>query len=179
MALKSDLLYQDGDYATDRPPVNGLAAARAIAMISYRSPESLNERFSRKRISEVRDTAEHESDDFAIRSWLRFHGDALVTRFDAHSYRVLIDAMDTHDISRHRGNYVDVLRQMTLPVLIGSINSDALYVPNDQLELLRHLPNAELLAIDSSHGHDGFLIDAAGFAGAIDKFLRKIVSSIN
>lgn len=175
MALNSDPLYRDGDYTLDSPPVRGLAAARAIAMVSYRSPQSLDERFSRKKSSEVRDPATHASDDFAVRSWIRFHGDTLVNRFDAHSYRILIDAMDTHDISRDRGDYAEALRQMTLPMLIGSIDSDALYVPNEQLELLRHLPRAELLSIDSVHGHDGFLIDASIFSSSIAAFLQRCV----
>ena len=173
MALNSDPLYREGDYTADTPPLRGLAAARAIAMVSYRSPQSLNERFNRRKSTEVREPSEHESDDFAVRSWLRFHGDSLVNRFDAHSYRILIDAMDTHDISRDRGDYFAELKKMTLPTLIGSIDSDALYVSNDQLELLKYLPNAELLTIDSMHGHDGFLIDAASFSNPIKAFLRK------
>jgi homoserine O-acetyltransferase len=174
MALNSDPHYRNGDYTPDTSPVRGLAAARAIAMISYRSPQSLNERFSRSSMAEMRDSDSHESDEFAVRSWLRFHGDALVNRFDAHSYRILIDAMDTHDLGRDRGEYFGELKNMKIPMLIGSIDSDTLYVASDQIELVRSLPNAELLSIDSVHGHDGFLIDAAGFKTSIQVFLKKI-----
>lgn len=174
MALQSDANYRNGDYRQDAPPTQGLAAARAVAMVSYRSPQSLNERFSRHLLSRTRGEEGHESDDFAVRSWIRFHGDTLVNRFDAHSYRILLDAMDTHDISRGRGDYFTELGKKCTPMLIGSISSDALYVPDDQLELVKYLPNAELLIIPSAHGHDGFLIDVPNFAKKISVFLENI-----
>jgi homoserine O-acetyltransferase len=172
MALQSDPNYRNGDYSQDALPTEGLAAARAVAMVSYRSPQSLNKRFSRHLLSHTRGEEAHESDDFAVRSWIRFHGSALVNRFDAHSYRILLDAMDTHDIARGRGEYFNILEQMQLPMLIGSISTDALYVPEDQLELVRYCPNAKLVAIESTHGHDGFLIDASSFANQVDAFLK-------
>jgi homoserine O-acetyltransferase len=132
-------------------------------MISYRSPCSMEQRFGR-----TSDT----SGQFAVNSWLKFHGAALVERFDAHSYRILLDAMDTHDLARDRGEYEQVLKAMTIPVLIGTIDSDTLYVSTDQYELARNLPNAQLLQIDSHHGHDGFLIDAEKFSLGIHQFLN-------
>ncbi len=166
MALQADPRYQGGHYPPDDPPLQGLAAARAIAMVGYRSTCSLDTRFGRL-------PASGEADGFAVRDWLRFHGESLVARFDAHSYRMLIDAMDTHDLARGRGNYPEVLAAMRLPVLIGSIASDALYQPHEQIELVRLLPQAQMLAIDSLHGHDGFLIDAPAYAKELAAFLSR------
>jgi homoserine O-acetyltransferase len=166
MALEADPRYRGGRYAREDPPLCGLAAARAMAMVGYRSPCSLQRRFDRR--------CGQDGQPFAVREWLRFHGAALVDRFDAHSYRVLLDAMDTHDLARGRGDYAQVLGAMRLPALIGSIASDALYLPHEQFELVRLLPNAELLQIDSPHGHDGFLIDAQAFAGELAEFLSRV-----
>ncbi len=166
MALAADPRYRDGHYAPEDPPLQGLAAARAMAMVGYRSACALGQRFDRR--------ASQAGPAFAVQEWLRFHGAALVDRFDAHSYRLLLDAMDTHDLSRGRGEYAEVLGAMTLPVLVGSIASDALYVPQEQFELVRLLPSAELLQIDSTHGHDGFLIDAAAFADDLGDFLLRV-----
>lgn len=143
----------------------GLAAARAIAMISYRSSVSLGRRFGRARAPEPQA-------GYAAAGWLRRHGDRLVDRFDADSYRCLLDAMDSHDVGRGRGAYEDVLREIHQPVLIGSIASDVLYPLAEQLELLRLLPRAQLLQIDSLHGHDGFLIDAQRFEAELRRFIR-------
>ncbi|THF67589.1 homoserine O-acetyltransferase [Pseudothauera nasutitermitis] len=172
-ALAADPKYRDGHYDPADPPRAGLAAARTVAMVSYRSAASLGERFGRSTGAEAFGERAHSPDELAARGWLRHHGQALVERFDAHSYRVLIDAMDTHDLGRGRGGYEQALRAIRQPVLVGSIASDTLYVPADQHELARLSPRAELLTIDSVHGHDGFLIDAADFHDALLDFRQR------
>jgi homoserine O-acetyltransferase len=164
IALQADPRYRDGRYPPGDPPQQGLAAARAIAMVGYRSPASLERRFGR---------TSNLDGKFAVNAWLQFHGGALVDRFDAHSYRLLLDAMDTHDLARGRGDYAQVLQTMKLPIMIGSISSDALYVPSDQYELAHGLPLARLVQIDSDQGHDGFLIDAEQFAPELRRFLDQ------
>ena len=163
LALAADPKYRDGDYDPLDPPVAGLAAARAIGMATYRSPQSLGQRFGRRPGDEVFGAHADRPKDFAVKGWLRHHGRLLVDRFDANSYRVLLDAMDSHDLARQRGDFETVLRGIRQPVLVGSIGSDGLYVPSDQRELARLIPGASYLEIDSDHGHDGFLIDAAVF----------------
>ncbi len=177
MALEADPRYRGGHYPPDDPPLQGLAAARAMAMVGYRSACSLGLRFGRQP-SRGDDAGQGSSaingaGGYAVRNWLRFHGASLVERFDAHSYRVLIDAMDTHDLARGRGSYAEVLGAMQLPALIGSIASDALYLPDDQIDLLRLLPRAQMLSIDSPHGHDGFLINAGAYAKELAAFLSR------
>lgn len=162
MALATDPRYRNGAYALDEPPVDGLAAARAIAMISYRSPLSLSQRFG---------DDGRRAEPASVNAWLRHHGQSLVERFDANSYRTLLDAMDSHDLGRGRGGYEVALRRLWQPTLIVSIDSDALYVPAEQQELARLLPDARLLAVPSTHGHDGFLIDADEFAPALRDFV--------
>ena len=173
LALAADPRYRDGDYDPRDPPRAGLAAARAIAMATYRSPRSLDERFGRRSGHAVFGADSDVPDDYAVNGWLRHHGRSLTERFDANSYRILIDALDTHDLARGRGDYEAVLRAIRQPVLVGSIDTDGLYVPSDQWELVRLIPNATLLAIDSVHGHDGFLIDAARFHDALLEFKSR------
>ncbi|WP_298621581.1 homoserine O-acetyltransferase [uncultured Zoogloea sp.] len=168
LALAADPKYRDGRYPPADPPVAGLAAARAMAMVSYRSPGALASRFSRN------GDAQYSTGDGTVQGWLRHHGQALTRRFDANSYRVLLDAMDTHDLGRGRGGCGAALANLHQPVLVGSVTSDALYVPEDQFELATLLPRATLVAIDSPHGHDGFLIDAARFEPALRRFTAGI-----
>jgi homoserine O-acetyltransferase/O-succinyltransferase len=176
LALAADPRYRNGDYDPRDPPRAGLAAARAIAMATYRSPGSLTGRFGRLRGADVVGQGCEAQGDFAVNTWLRHHARTLVERFDANSYRVLLDAMDTHDLARRRGDD-EVLRRVRQPVLVGSIDTDALYVPADQYELARLLPDAKLLAIDSPHGHDGFLIDAARFQADLLAFKQQIADA--
>lgn len=163
LTLQTDPFFRQGRYHPDQPPQRGLAAARALAMLSYRSPESLNQRCSRQTAGERFGHKASHPDDFAARAWLRHHGTSFVQRFDANSYLTLLDAMDSHDLGRERGSYEAALASVRQPVLIGSILNDGLYIPAEQQELARLIPQARLLTIESLHGHDGFLINASRF----------------
>jgi homoserine O-acetyltransferase/O-succinyltransferase len=151
LAITADQKFQNGDYALDDPPNAGLGAARAIAMATYRSSASLNQRFDRNH---------DENNNFSSQSWLRHHAKNLVQRFDANSYLRLINAMDTHDVGVTRDGTYQALQKITQKTLLISIHSDVLYPPSDQFDLLEQLPNAKLAMLPSVHGHDGFLIDA-------------------
>lgn len=174
LALRADARFADGDYAPDNPPRAGLAAARAIAMVSYRSAASVSERFARADGREIFAGRAQAPDDYAVRNWLRYHGAALAERFDANSYVCLIDAMDSHDLARGRGIYEQVLQRIRQPVLIGSVLSDALYVPEEQQQLARLLPDGELFEIPSAHGHDAFLMDAADYERHLQRFVEGV-----
>jgi len=174
LALAVDPKFRDGHYDPADPPRNGLAAARAVAMVTYRSHASLAVRFGRASGREIFAGNAKAPNDLAVCNWLRHHGEALVERFDANSYLRLLDAMDSHDLGRNRGVYESVLKQIRQPVLVGSVISDALYVPVDQHSLAFSLPHGELFEIDSEHGHDGFLIDAGNFEPRLRRFVERL-----
>jgi homoserine O-acetyltransferase len=149
-AIYADPRWKGGRYDPAEPPTAGLAVARMMAMLSYRSQPSFEMRFARRPQTE---------DLYAIESYLRYQGQQLVDRFDAATYVTLTKAMDTHDVSRGRGDYEDVLRSVRQPMLVVSIDSDVLYWPWEQREVASLVPNARLALMDSPHGHDAFLID--------------------
>ncbi len=149
-AIYADPRWCQGRYDLADPPSAGLAVARMMAMLSYRSQASFEMRFGRRAQTE---------DLFAIESYLRYQGQQLVDRFDPATYVALTRAMDTHDVSRGRGDVDDVLRSIRQPVLVVSIDSDVLYWPWEQREVANLVPNAHLAVMDSPHGHDSFLID--------------------
>lgn len=159
-AIYADPNWQEGAYAATHPPTDGLAAARAMAMVSYRSHASFQERFGRQRQSENGAEAEPRETPFAVESYLRYHGAKLVDRFDAACYVQLTRQMDTHNVARGRsGAYRDVLARITQPALVVGIDSDVLYPLSEQEELAAHLPHAALKVLSSPHGHDAFLIE--------------------
>ncbi|MGC3998661.1 MAG: homoserine O-acetyltransferase [Anaeromyxobacter sp.] len=163
-AIYADPRWADGRYSLDAPPDAGLGAARMMAMLSYRSAPSFEERFGRRPQAE---------DQFAVESYLRYQGRQLVERFDAATYITLTRAMDTQDVTRGRGGDLeDVLRTLRVPTLVVSIDSDVIYWPEEQRQVARGVPGARLAVLDSPHGHDAFLIDVdrlsdmvAGFRG--------------
>jgi homoserine O-acetyltransferase/O-succinyltransferase len=170
-SIMSDPAWQNGNYPQDHQPETGLGLARAIAMLSYRSFESLESKFGRERVSDARALTDVS---FKIESYLSYQGVKLVKRFDANTYLYITRAMDDHDISEGRGKLSEVLRKMKMPALVMGINSDVLYPESEQKELMEYLPNAQYVRINSPHGHDSFLIEFPQVAVRVRKFLSQI-----
>ncbi len=160
-AIFADPRWRGGDYDAADPPSAGLSAARMMAMLSYRSFPSFEERFGRRSQS---------AGQFAIESYLHHQGRALVDRFDPASYVTLTRAMDTHDVSRGRGDFDEVLRGVRPRTLVVAIDSDILYWPAEQREVARLVPGARLAVMDSPHGHDAFLIDVDRLSDLVAEF---------
>jgi homoserine O-acetyltransferase len=158
-AITADPRFRGGRYPVADPPRDGLAAARMIAMCSYRSPASFGQRFGREVGTDGR---------FEVERYLQHHGDTLVARFDANTYLTLVAAMDSHDVARGRGDYEDVLRTLLVPALLLAIASDVLYPPSELEELAELLPASSLETLSSLHGHDAFLIEG----GEVDRIVR-------
>ncbi len=162
-AIYADAGWNGGRYAEQ--PRQGLAAARMIAMLTYRSPGSLAARFGR--------TLQEADDDlFAVESYLRYQGAKLVDRFDANCYVHLTRQMDTHDVARGRGAYEDVLRGIDRKTLVIGVDTDVLYPLAEQEELASLVPGARLEVIRSPAGHDAFLIEFA----QLDRILRSWIA---
>jgi len=159
-AIYADPRWRGGRYDEGDPPSAGLAAARAVAMLTYRSRESLESRFGRAQNDGV----------YSVESWLRHHGEALVRRFDANTYVTLTMAMDTHDAGRGRGGWREALASVRVPALVVSIDSDVLYPPVEQEELAAALPLGRLATLRSPHGHDAFLIEAEAVNALVTEF---------
>ena len=145
----------------------GLGLARKVAMMTYRSGEEFAARFDRGRTDD--DLLSHRG--FAVNGWLGHHADALVARFDDRVYELLTAAMDTHDITRGRGDLATTLGSIAQPVLVVGIRSDILYPVEEQHALVRSLPDATYREIDAASGHDAFLIEMEQLAGFIREFL--------
>lgn len=164
-AIAADPNWRGGYYSDDAQPDKGLAAARMMAICTYRSWQSFNTRFGRDR---------SDDNQFQVQSYLAHQGDKINQRFDANTYVALTHAMHTHDLARGRGNYDAVLRSIRQPALVISVSTDALYPPEEQQFLAERLPNARYEILDSEHGHDGFLIETAALGDLIANFRREI-----
>lgn len=149
-AIYADKNWNNGDYDILKPPSRGLAAARMMGMITYRTHPQYVNRFDR----ETRD-----DDLFQVSSYLKYQGEKLARRFDALSYIRLTQSMDTHDVGRGRGGIQNALSGCTKPVLVVGINSDLLYPVSEQKKLAESLPLGQYREIDSDYGHDAFLIE--------------------
>jgi homoserine O-acetyltransferase len=164
-AIKTDPLWASGSYYDAKAgngPHRGLALARRMALLNYRSPNELNERFSRSWQSDVDPL--NGKGRFAVESYLDFHGNKFTRRFDANSYITLVNAMNSHDIARDRGSVENALARITAKTLVAGITSDRLFPIEGQQRIAAGidknlLVGKKLHVIESAFGHDGFLIE--------------------
>jgi homoserine O-acetyltransferase len=157
-AIRSDPAYAGGDYYTTgaRPSV-GLSLARGIGQYTYRTDLELESRFGRRAQAEEDPS---KGGRFAVESYLEYHGDKLVRRFDPNSYVVLSEAMNHHDVGRGRNGLARALAGVRAEVTVAGIDSDRLYPLALQYQLARLLPgDRPVTVIESASGHDGFLLE--------------------
>jgi len=179
-ALALDPRFRGGDYYDAEPgdgPFAGLAIARSVAQITYRSAEVFDDRFARELV-DPRSVFGHW-DRFQVESYLDYHGEKLVRRFDANSYLALNRTMDLHDLSRDRGSMESAIGRLAhLPAMTLSISSDVLY-PTAQQAAIRDAIRAaggrcDHHVIQSPDGHDGFLLAARQVGSMLAGFLREV-----
>lgn len=160
-AIRSDPGFRGGDYY-DAPaghgPHGGLGLARRIAHATYRSGMELNLRFGR--LAQAGENPLGGGGRYAVESYLDHHAGKLVRRFDANSYLLLTEAMNSHDIGRGRGGVAAALRRVTARTAVAAIESDRLYPVDLNAEIAAGIPDCSPLhVLTSPYGHDGFLIE--------------------
>lgn len=173
-AICLDPAWLGGDYYGRTYPVQGLATARMLGMITYQSPQLMEGRFARK-MEGARTIPHWFGPRFAIENYLTHQGYKLVARFDANSYLYLTRAMDLFDLGRNRGGLARALARIQAKVTVLGISTDVLYPAAGQRALVEAMARAGLEAryeeIESPHGHDAFLVEEKAMAGVLGRFL--------
>jgi homoserine O-acetyltransferase len=177
-AIQLDPKFADGDYygAEDGDgPYRGLALARRMALLNYRSPTELNDRFQRSWQSGISPLG--GGGRYAVESYLDFHGNKFTRRFDANSYITLVNAMNSHDIGRGRGGVASALKTVTAKALVLGIDTDRLFPLEHQKLIASLLPSTidggDAVVITSPFGHDGFLIEDEIVGTHLARLLRS------
>ncbi|HEV7147069.1 MAG TPA: homoserine O-acetyltransferase [Pedococcus sp.] len=158
LAIRSDPHFFGGDYY-DAPsgPEVGLGIARRIAHVTYRSELELHTRFGRT--PQGLEEPLGGRGRYAVESYLDHHAGKLSGRFDANSYLVLTEAMNSHDVGRGRGGTEAALSGVSANLVVVAVDSDRLYPPRLSAELAAAAPSSSLHTVHSEYGHDGFLIE--------------------
>lgn len=143
---------------------NPLEDARIHAMLCYRSPQSINERFAGRRKA---DNTKYEIED-----WLDYHGKTLAARFSLNAYRVMTNLTGAIRIC----DTPEQLAKIKSDVHIVSIDSDLLFPHERSLSLYEGLKavkgNTTFDVITSPHGHDAFLIEYNQLCNIVSKYCK-------
>ncbi len=178
-AIVGDPGWRGGWYYGTAGPGAGLATARMLAMLTYRSDASLEARFGRQWTGEaLRGTLPLvDGVPFQIQSYLRHQGRKLVERFDANSYLYLTQAMDLFDLAWGRGSLRQALGRIRGRVVLVGIDSDVLYSTEHIQALERELRGAgievDYREISSPYGHDAFLLEGEQVGDVLREALEQ------
>ena len=150
--LIANTFLQDRILKNSRDPV---IDARIHAMTFYRSPKSLNTRFTR--------TKNLDKNIYNVESWLIHHGEKLRQRFSLKSYLFMNKLLSSTDITRDGESFINKISKIKSSIHLISVDSDIFFLPNEDHEtyLLAKKNNLDITnhIIKSIHGHDAFLIE--------------------
>jgi homoserine O-acetyltransferase len=174
-AIMADPDWRSGNYYDGLAPDKGLAVARMIGHITYMSDASMAEKFGRQKKDNTQPfkfTA-----DFEVEGYLRYRGDNFVKRFDANSYLYITKAMDNFDASQDKP-LQEILEGTKVKVLVIAFKSDWLYPAYQSKEIAKACKlsgvDATYCEVDSTYGHDAFLLEIKEETHLISHFLKKV-----
>lgn len=178
-AIMKDPHWNNGDYYGKDAPASGMAVSRMIGHITYMSEKSMEEKFGRKLIGKEK-LGYDFSHDFEVENYLKYRGDSFVQRFDANSYLYLSKALDYFDLAED-GSLVDAFKPAKASFLIISFTSDWLYPSYHSKQMVKALKANDVevsdIEINSSWGHDAFLVEVEGQSKLISHYLSRMQKS--
>lgn len=177
-AIYSDVNWNRGDYyEQESAPNAGLALARMIGHITYLSDKSMQEKFGR-RLQKAERYGYHFETEFAVESYLQYHGGNFIRRFDANSYLYITKAMDYFDLANGHGSLVRRFADVKAKMLVVSFTSDWLFPSYQAKEIVSALMangvDVTYCDIDSPYGHDAFLLEVDRLTGLMGDFLNHV-----
>jgi homoserine O-acetyltransferase len=169
-AILHDPEWEGGRYLPQRPPRRGLALARQVGMLSYKSAALFEERYGRNPNRNGEDPWGLDDQGgglvggrFDIAGYLEYQGQRFIERFDANSYLALLRTMDTWDPMRGYSSAEEAFGRIRARLSFIGISSDWLF-PAPAVRLLAETVRAAGVQADyremiSDHGHDAFLAE--------------------
>ena len=173
----ADPRWAKGDYHGKDNPVDGLSIARMVGHVTYLSDDTLKEKFGRrtKGATCANGGLFFTEPYFEVESYLRHKGNTFTKRFDANSYLYITRAIDLFDLAPGCESLESGLRSCRSRFLVLSFSSDWLYPPKQSEELVEAIRanglHAEYHMIESTYGHDAFLLEADKMEDIVSRFL--------
>ncbi len=165
-AIETDPTWKN---STPDAGLQGMMVARQVALLSYRNYHTYG-------LGQQEDNHE-KTGGFKSESYQQYQGVKLARRFNAFSYYTLSRSMDAHNVGRYRGGVETALAHITANTLVISISSDILFPPAEQALIAARVTGAIHCAIDSTYGHDGFLLEYEQIGQVIRNFLPGYINT--
>jgi homoserine O-acetyltransferase len=173
LAIMNDPDYLDGRYEPGKGPVRGLAVARELGTITYRSRDEFNQRFRWEPVG----PATPQAMTFEVEQYLDAQAKRFVDRFDANCYLLLSRCMDLMDLGASQPTYAEGVLRIQARSLILGVDRDILIPPQEQQHLAHllesHGREVDFEILSSMYGHDAFLKEHDWFGPRIAEFLAR------
>lgn len=180
-AIRLDPHWSQGFYSDARYPENGMATARKIGVVTYRSALEWDSRFGRSRLdSDRRFDQDSFGFEFEVEGYLEGHARRFARGYDPNCYLYLSRSMDWFDLGETCGSSVDeALSRIGLDkALVIGVQTDILFPMQQQQQIAEGLRvggvDTQFLPLESAEGHDAFLVDFARFGPAVRGFLSAL-----
>ncbi len=183
-AIMADPDFFQGDYLTHNTlPKQGLSVARMIGHITYLSDDGMGKRFGRELRSGSFQQGIDEPLEFEIESYLRHQGSTFSTQFDANTYLLMTRALDYFDLAREYNNDpVAAFTRAHCRFLVISFTTDWRFSPARSREIVQALLHAKKAVtyaeIESTYGHDAFLIPSERYHRAFSAYMKNIAGEV-
>jgi len=180
-AIMADPDWKGGHYYGSKAPAKGLAVARMIGHITYMSDISMAEKFGR-RLRADKEPFKFGA-EFEVEGYLRYRGDNFVKRFDANSYLYITKAIDYFNILNGNKSLANIFEGLKAKVLVIAFKSDWLYPAYQSQEIVKACKlagvDATYCEINSTYGHDAFLLETEEETQLIKHFLNTVSNGCN
>lgn len=162
MSIEADCTWKNKNKEAG---IEGMKAARSIALLSYRHYDTYHVGQSENQHDKI--------ENYKSESYQKYQGEKLARRYNAFSYYFLSKSMDAQNVGRGRVSIEQALQKIKAKTLAIGINSDILFPLVEQKFIAANIPNARFEAIDSLYGHDGFLLEFENIEALITSFLQQ------
>ncbi len=189
-AIMADPNWCGGKYLLEKKyPTKGLSVARMIAHITYLSESSLQKKFGRN--LQNKDTSGNNlgnnfsfsfDPEFQVESYLHHQGAGFVERFDPNSYLYVTKAVNYFDLETDFGGklsnaFIEFSKNKAGKICLVSFSDDWLFPPHETKKLAQAAIacgiNVSLVTIESTAGHDSFLIESDALKNTASGFINQ------
>ena len=140
-------------------PETGVALARKLAILTYRTPHEFEGRFK------TPTTIEQDRARASSEAYLDHMGEKHSARMTAAAYRRLSESIDLHRIDPS---------SIAIPATFVAVDSDQLIPAADINALAAAVRDSRFISIRSVYGHDAFLKEGRAISTIIDDFLNSL-----
>ena len=178
-AIRQDVNFKNGNYIKDDLKefgLSGLAIGRMAGLIAYLSPNLFINKFSRDYVQT--DGLYELFGRFEIEKYLEYNSYSFPKFFDPLSYLYICKTINIFDAGRNKDKLEDAFMKIEGKLHLIAFKDDMLFFPQEMEEIydimvkIGKKSQVTFKLVDSSSGHDSFLVEVEKFEDHVKEILK-------